>query len=170
MTADHVVLAATAERVPDTDWSAASVKSLQFGDGEAYTASLRYRGTKVADIENDGRGGTPIVHWKRGNAAADHRAVWAEWVSAYNELNKDDEWFEPEYFAIVSLIDEYEIAKQLRRDSKRFIPVLVKGANLRRDGQYALIRGQAEDPRMIEAIRAKGEVDRYWDGENWMTL
>ncbi|MDH6283928.1 hypothetical protein [Prescottella agglutinans] len=158
--------------VPDSDWSVASIKSIEMGCGVAFTASLRYQGKKVAVIENDGRGGVPIVIWTVRNVDTP-RTAWATWVNGYQQLNGPAEDMpEPEYCAILSLMDNHEIAAALRKDSRKGIPVLAVGAHLREGGAYAVAtRRTVSNPADIEALRlGRSEYDRYWDGERWIAL
>lgn len=171
-TTTATALPATGTSVPNLDWTVASIKSLQTSCGEAYTASLRYRGSKVATIEHDGRGGVPMILWNRGKTGTLVPA-WEEWVAEYEKLNNQDgSIFEPEYDAIVALMDEHEIAATLRKASRQGIPLLPVGTKIREGGSYALAGGRsATNPVDIDAIRAhRSGYDRYWDGQSWVAI
>ncbi len=88
-----VTLPATELPIPDLDWSIASYKGHQTSDGFAYVASLRRNGKKVANVEQDGRGGTVMVFW--ATAVQEHREAWDRWVADYQSLHPEDAAYEP---------------------------------------------------------------------------
>lgn len=164
-----VTLPTTELPIPDLDWSIASYKGHQTSDGVAYVASLRRNGKKVANVEHDGRGGTVMVFW--ATAAQEHRQAWDRWVADYQSLHPEDAAYEPEGVAIESLINEYEVAAQLRRVARRETPVLRPGETILNSGGYTALRGRADSPG-VKAYLAKpeNEFDRFWDGKIWVQL
>ncbi|WP_072814672.1 hypothetical protein [Rhodococcus zopfii] len=164
-----VTLPATELPIPDLDWSIASYKGHQTSDGFAYVASLRRNGKKVANVEQDGRGGTVMVFW--ATAVQEHREAWDRWVADYQSLHPEDAAYEPEGVAIESLIDEYEIAARLRRVARRETPVLRPGETILPSGSYSALRGRVDSPGVKAYLeKPDNEFDRFWDGRIWVKL
>ena len=160
-------LPATERRIPDTDWSIASYKGHLTHDGEAYVASLRRNGKKVASIQHDGCGGVPIVYW--AETATEHRQAWQKWVADYDRLHAAESWGEPEYASVEALIEEHQLAAQLRRATRKETPVLKPGANILETKGYIALRGCPTDPRVQAYLREHtDQFDRYWDGSAWV--
>lgn len=138
-------------------------------EGNAFTASLRHNGRKVGTIEDEGRGGVPMIIWAPG--AADHREAWNRWVADYQALYPEDAKFEPEYAAIVALVDEWIVAALLRRVARRETPVLKPGQDVRDPSGFTSLNRTVTDPAFHASISQFADrFDRYWDGKSWVRL
>lgn len=160
-------LPATERRIPDADWSIASFKSHRTYDGEAYVASLRRNGKKVASIQHDGCGGVPVLHW--AEKATEHRDAWQKWVADYDRLHTEESWGEPEYASVDALIEEHQLAAELRRVTRKETPVLKPGETILEVKSYSALRGCPTDPAVQAYLREHADkFDRYWDGSAWI--
>lgn len=162
-------LPATENRIPDADWSIASYKSHRTCGGEAYVANLRHYGKKVASIQHDGCGGVPVVHWTEN--AMDHRQAWQQWVTDYGRLHTEESWGEPEYASVEALIEEHQLAAELRRVIRKETPVLKPDETILETKSYSAIRGCPTDPAVQTYLRERtDQYDRFWDGVAWVRL
>lgn len=67
------------------------IKALHALKSGAYTASLYCDGKKVADVEDDGRGGSPRVYWLDGKAYANGSA-YDEFVTWFADVVPEWHW------------------------------------------------------------------------------